>query len=89
MAKDGAHVPDLETRVRPAPHLTFYWNAFYNLSSDRQRGFGAGPIPWSSIDRYAIRYQVDQPEQFELFVRLVRAMDSVFLKDAAEKSAKT
>jgi hypothetical protein len=87
MAADtGAILPALESRVRPYPHLTFYWNAFFNLSSDRQVGLSLGRIPWTSIDRYAARYRVDNPDSFDLLVRFLRAMDEVLLAYEAARA---
>ena len=79
MADAGEKVTDLETRVRPEPHLLFHWSAFVDLSTDRQMGFGVGPIPWSALDMYARRYGLDDPDEFDRFKRLVRALDGTFL----------
>jgi hypothetical protein len=73
-------VPDLETRVAPAPHLLFHWAAFAALSTDRQVGMGIGPIPWTALDRYAERHGINDPDERERFERLIRAMDREFVK---------
>lgn len=86
MAKKGVRLPALETRVRPLPHLVFYWNAFFQLSTDRDSRMGIGPVPWTALDRYASRYRVDDEDEFDVLVRFVRAMDSVFIEDAARRS---
>lgn len=85
MAAEGKPVADLDTRVEPAPHLLFQWNAFSQLSPDRSAGFGLGAIPWTAIDRYAQRHGVDDPDEFERFVRLIRLLDRVFLDWHADK----
>ena len=69
----------------PAPHLLFHWSAFGNLTSDRQMGMGIGPVAWTAVDRYAERYGVDDPDEYDRFVRLMRAMDMAFLSWHAEK----
>lgn len=56
----------------------FHWNAFWDLGKDRAFGFGVGPIPWSAIDRYAQRHQIDDPDEFDRFNLLVSAMDREF-----------
>lgn len=61
------------------PHLQFHYVAFWELSTDRQIGFGIGPLPWSAIDRYAGRFGIDDPDEFDRFKRLMRAMDRAFL----------
>lgn len=82
----GQVIPALQTRVRPLPHLVFYWNAFFNLTTERSSGFGLGPVPWSAIDGYARRYQVTDEAQFDVLVRFIRAMDATLLEDFAERS---
>lgn len=50
--------------------------AFWELSTDRQLAMGAvGPIPASSIDRWAARY----PGEEAAFRSAIRAMDRAFL----------
>jgi hypothetical protein len=56
----------------------FEWEAFGQLATDRTIGMEAGAIPWSSIDRYARRYRIDEDE-FDRFARLIRAMDTTYL----------
>ena len=57
------------------------WRAFRAISSDRQIGFGgAGPIQFSSLDRYATRYGIDGIDEFDRFASLIRAMDGAFLE---------
>lgn len=59
--------------------------AFWHLNSDRQIGFGVGPIPFSAIHRYADRALIET-EEFWLLHDLVRAMDGVFLEHHAKKA---
>lgn len=59
-------------------HLRFEWDAFSSLSSDRDLGMGLGPIPWSSIDRFAIRHRIIGCD-FDRLVSLVQAMDGAYL----------
>jgi hypothetical protein len=60
----------------------FYWTAFWELSCDRQLGMAPGPIPFTSIDRYAGRYGIRQIDDFEGFRHVMRAMDGVYLEKA-------
>lgn len=72
--------PVLAEEVMPA------WRAFWALSSDRQIGFGgAGPIQFTSLDRYAARYGIDGVDEFDRFTTLIRAMDGVFLERMSRK----
>ncbi len=69
-------------------HLVFYWRAFNELSSDRPLGSsgGAGSIPWTAIDRYATRHGIGDPDAFDRFMSLIRAMDRVYLDYAADQA---
>lgn len=53
-------------------------SAFWELSTDRQIGFSAGPIPWSSIRRWLDHYGSEYDSD-ETFIECIRAMDSVFI----------
>lgn len=48
--------------------------AFWELSTDRQIGMSAGPIPSASIDAWADRRGMDDGER-ALFRSCIRAMD--------------
>ena len=64
----------------------FAYEAFNALSTDRQVGFGVGPIPWSAIDQFAQRYGIVDIDEFERLNYLIRVMDGVYLEDAAAKA---
>lgn len=67
-AERGQAPPELlKDRPELLPHLQFYWQAFNELLSD----VTCQSIPWSSLDRYARRYNV----QFETFRYIIRAME--------------
>lgn len=63
----------------------FAHGAFQDLSGDRQSGFGIGPIPWSSINAYALRHNIGDLDEFEMFAWMVRVMDNAFVKHHSEK----
>jgi hypothetical protein len=65
--------------------LEAYYEAFAELSTDRQSGTSIGPIPWSSIDRYASRYGIED-DAFEYLIRMVRALDDAFLAYCRKKA---
>jgi hypothetical protein len=65
--------------------LEFYWKAFWELSSDRSLGMAEGPIPWSSLDRYAVRYDIFD-EEFYRFSSIIRTMDSEYMKFRSKTS---
>lgn len=61
------------------PGLNPYFEAFRALTTDRPVGMGAGPIPWTSIDRYARRYGFNGDE-FEELEHHIRALDSAYME---------
>lgn len=64
------------------PDLTFFYNAFWILRSDRITE--NGPIPFTAIDRFADRYGVCGTEDFERLRMLVtRMMDRYRQKESA------
>lgn len=65
--------------------LEMYYEAFIELSTCRNTGFGAGPIPWTAIDRYGDRHGFSG-EGFEYLVLMVRACDNAFLAYTQRKN---
>ena len=79
-------LPCFTSHVDPFGHLLFEWIAFGALSTDRQIGMDRGPIPWASIDRYAVRYSVES-DDFDRFCHLIREMDRVYLEYFRKKNS--
>jgi hypothetical protein len=53
MMDQGRAAPDgFHDRPEIEPHLTWLWNAFWELSTERQLGMSIGPIPGSKIREY-------------------------------------
>lgn len=63
---------------------SWYWNAFWELATDRQSGMSPGPIPWSSIIRYA---EIHEIRDIDIFIESIKAMDSVYLAHVSESSS--
>ncbi len=60
------------------PWLTWIYNAFQELTTCRINMMSVGAIPWTAINDYARRYNIDE-EDFERFCALIRSMDEAFL----------
>lgn len=79
----------LPQAIANAPVLTlgleFYYTAFLDLTTDRAFGYGEGPIPWSSVERYCDRYGV-QGEDREDMHHHMRAMDQAYLEHRGKQS---
>jgi hypothetical protein len=60
--------------------LGFIWSAFWELSTDRQLGFGAeGRIPSKSIRSFAADHDLSQPDDYAWFLAIIREMDAEYL----------
>lgn len=78
--QQGSEPKALQRRVVPPERIEWIWRAFWELSGDRQIGFGSpGPIMWASIDAYARRYEIEG-ERFERLISMVRMLDREFSK---------
>lgn len=76
--REHGHKTPLDYEPEMYADLSWVWDAFHALSGSRQMGYGAvGPVPFEAIDRYAVRYNV---EDFEYFHALIAAMDGAYLK---------
>ena len=53
--------------------------AFWEISTDRQIGMQAGPIPSFAIERMAGRMGIAHPDEFDDFRSAMRVMDAVWL----------
>lgn len=67
------------------PGAMEWLEAFFELSSDRQVGMAAGPLPASSIDRWVDTGRVSKSEE-KFFRRAMRRADEEYRKASAEKS---
>jgi hypothetical protein len=63
----------------------FFMAAFWDLSSCRQFGFGAGPIPWDTMVAYAEFHGLEYDVAC-VFIQIMREMDGVWLEWEAEEA---
>jgi hypothetical protein len=71
--------PELHERLQP------YWDAFWCLDADRQVGMGgASRIPWTAMDRYAQRHELEG-DDFLRLEYLLRRMDTAYLNHIKRK----
>lgn len=71
------------------PGVDIYWTAYHELQSDRHQGMALGPIPWSSIVRWAELNGLGDVHDISVLTRYIRAMESADREiDEAEKVAK-
>jgi hypothetical protein len=67
------------------PGLELYYNAFMDLTSCRQMGFGEGPISWLSVAEYCAVHSIEGDQREELFYH-IREMDTAYLELRAKQS---
>lgn len=72
---EGQVPPELEP-PELLPGLETIFDDFWDLSTDRQLGMVAGPIPSASIARYVAGMS---HEDAEFFAHCIRALDAVYL----------
>ncbi|MHB2265658.1 phage tail assembly chaperone [Aliihoeflea sp. PC F10.4] len=87
LAEDIGETPAaLERRPELPAWLSFCWQAFWDLHTDRPSSFGGAlPIPFSSVDRYAQRYGIGAVDHFDSFADVIRRMDRAYLKWAGKQ----
>jgi len=54
-----------------------WYEDFWRLSTERQFGFGVGPIPQGRIDEHVAGWRYDDAEMFE---HCIRELDGVYMK---------
>ena len=74
--RDGLPAAALDKRPELLPGLDFYLRAYHELGYDRQIGMSLGPIPWSSLDRYAAKYGIVDIDDFDVLQSHIRAMEN-------------
>ncbi len=79
---------ELPERIVNSPELLFgsdiWLNAFLDLDSNRNLGFGIGPIPFNSIIEYGKFFHFSERQNQDL-VYYVRRMDAEYLKKMTNK----
>lgn len=70
------------------PHLDLHWAAFDELSTERQIGMAAGPIPVSVIRRYFVEQWGFAGVELDHAVALIREVDGQWMHLVHAKSTK-
>lgn len=86
----GTPVPD---RILNKPTLLLglglYYNAFYDLGTERQLGaMSPGRIAWSKVRQYAEVYKFNE-DQAQLLWLYIAKMDTAFLKWLGDKNGES
>jgi len=80
MAERGRDAPEaFYDRPEVEPHLTWLWNAFWELGTERQLGMSIGPIPISKI-REHLRDEMDLAgAEYDRAKAILRKVDDAYL----------
>jgi len=80
MAERGRDAPaEFYDRPEIEPHLTWLWNAFWELGSERQLGMSVGPIPGSKIREY-LRDELDlHGTEYDRARTIIRRADDAYV----------
>lgn len=74
----GDPVPDDAKPPALPDECKLAYTAFPELTTTRAIGMASGPIPWTAINDYALRYRI-RGQLFDEFVLFVRVIDDAFL----------
>lgn len=84
--RTGHSVPErLKERPDIPVYLHLFYDAFFDLTNDRQLGFGPGPIPITAIYAYCKHHNIVGRQERDM-VKFIRYMDNEYLKFAEKKS---
>lgn len=70
------------------PGLGYIYDAFIELSTCRSVGFGEGAIPWTAIIEFARHEGLDDPDDFDYFHGLIRALDETYLEHQSKQAGR-
>jgi hypothetical protein len=89
LIEDGREPPPVFYQQPDIPAWNvFYWEAFGDLSTERQIGMGIGPIPRSSILAYAAEHDL-LGDAAEHFLSIIRQIDNEYLRLANSSTSKS
>jgi len=80
MIERGRDAPEgFYNRPEVEPHLTWLWNAFWELGTERQLGMAVGPIPGSKIREY-LRDELElHGTEYERAKAIIRRADDAYI----------
>lgn len=83
----GQPLPDwAQSPPEIAPGEDWYLQAFWDLGTERQLGYGSlGPIPWSRIVAYGERAGLSSGT-VDVLVEVVQALDGAYLRWRADEA---
>jgi hypothetical protein len=81
MIDQGRDVPDdFHERPEIERHLIWLWNAFWELSTERQLGMSVGPIPGSKIGEYLRDEMELTGAEYDRARAIIRKTDNAYVE---------
>lgn len=74
--KEGKPTPALDRRPVLRKGLDFYFTAYNELKYDRPIGMSLGPIPWSSVVKWAELHGITDLDDLDELHQHIRAMET-------------
>ena len=74
--EQGVTPKALIERPEILPASQFYLSAYQDLQHDRPVGMALGSIPWSSIVAWGKFHGVDDPDDIDELITIIRAIES-------------
>lgn len=68
--------------------LELYYNAWFELDTERSHGSGWTFIPWSSVVRYIEFYELNEDQAERMFAH-IKAMDNAHIERLVAKQKET
>jgi hypothetical protein len=65
--------------------LEWTYSAFGKLTTCRQIGMGIGPIPWTAINEFCVKHQLNSDDQDD-FEYLIEQMDDAYVQHMNKKA---
>lgn len=78
----------LENRPVPIQGMDFYFDAYSQLQTERQIGMAVGDIPWGSIVKYAQFHGIENPDDIQDFITIIRAVERALSEFERGKNGK-
>lgn len=83
--RSGDPIPDaIQNAPDLLPGLALFFNAYWEVQSDRPVGFEPGRIPWSTAVKYAEMHGFSEDQRDDLIYHFGQ-MDEVFLAHVRSK----
>ena len=67
------------------PELAHFWAAFADLSGSRPVGMAPGAIPLTEVEAWFRLHGVDDPEDREEYLEVIRILDAAYLGSDRER----